>query len=146
MHLTEINIYPVKSLGGISLTAAAVERRGLRHDRRWMLVDDTGRFISQREIPRMALLDTAIEPPYLVVYERGNPASRTQVPLDPTEQDFAPLPKKMVEVWSARCAARLMSEEASHWFSEVLGRDMQLVWMPPTTHRPTRWRRTGRSL
>ncbi|MFN0034365.1 MAG: MOSC N-terminal beta barrel domain-containing protein, partial [Saprospiraceae bacterium] len=47
--LSEIWIYPIKSLGGIALQEAVPERRGLRYDRRWMLVDDTGRFVTQRE-------------------------------------------------------------------------------------------------
>jgi len=54
MNLSEINIYPVKSLKGISLNEAVIEDRGLRHDRRWMLVDENNQFLTQREFPIMA--------------------------------------------------------------------------------------------
>jgi uncharacterized protein YcbX len=77
MHtLSEIWIYPVKSLGGIALQEAKVEPRGLQYDRRWMLVDETGRFVSQREIPAMALLGTALEPPHLNVFWKKNPSGK----------------------------------------------------------------------
>ena len=54
MYLSEINIYPIKSLGGISLKESLIEERGLQYDRRWMLVDEKGDFLSQREYPGMA--------------------------------------------------------------------------------------------
>ncbi len=54
-HLSDLHVYPIKSCGGI-----AVDERGLRHDRRWMLVDETGGFISQRELPRMATRSTRL--------------------------------------------------------------------------------------
>ena len=54
MKISELNIYPVKSLKGIPLEEALVEGRGLQYDRRWMIVDENSRFITQREVPRMA--------------------------------------------------------------------------------------------
>ncbi|MCH9028446.1 MAG: MOSC N-terminal beta barrel domain-containing protein, partial [Bacteroidetes bacterium] len=59
--LSEINIYPIKSLGGISLQSATVEERGLQYDRRWMLVDEQNMFITQRLYPKMALLKVKIK-------------------------------------------------------------------------------------
>ena len=56
--LTEINIYPVKSLGGISLDEAEVTDRGLKYDRRWMLVDEANGFLTQRVRPQMSLIKT----------------------------------------------------------------------------------------
>ena len=50
--LTQLHVYPVKSLGGIGLAQSDVCARGLRHDRRWMVVDPDGRFLTQREFPR----------------------------------------------------------------------------------------------
>ena len=54
MRISEINIYPVKSLAGIGLAEAKVEDRGLANDRRWMLVDEKNQFLTQREVPAMA--------------------------------------------------------------------------------------------
>ncbi|MEO6038844.1 MAG: MOSC N-terminal beta barrel domain-containing protein [Saprospiraceae bacterium] len=132
MYLSEIWVYPIKSLGGIALPAARVQRRGLQYDRRWMLVDPAGRFVSQREIPDMALLGTAVEAPWLVVFSKTDPAQGIRIPLElPVES----LEKVMVEVWSARCAARLMPAEINQWFSGLLGQELRLVWMPDTTRR-----------
>ena len=61
MHLSEINIYPVKSLKGIPLDEALVEDRGLRFDRRWMLVDADSKFITQRAFPVMAAIKMRFE-------------------------------------------------------------------------------------
>ncbi len=54
MHISEINIYPIKSLKGISLESSMVEERGLQYDRRWMLTTPDGMFFTQREFPQMA--------------------------------------------------------------------------------------------
>ena len=61
MHISEINIFPIKSLRGISLDFATVEERGLQYDRRWMLTTPDGMFFTQREFPKMALISTWIE-------------------------------------------------------------------------------------
>src|SRR5688572_10435436 len=60
LQLSEIWIYPVKSLGGIRLTKAKVMEKGLLHDRRWMLVDENGVFMTQRVHPQMALFKISI--------------------------------------------------------------------------------------
>ena len=132
MHLSEIWIYPIKSLGGISLPAATVQRRGLQYDRRWMLVDASGQFQTQRELPAMALLGTAIVAPWLEVFSKNDGNQRVQIPLD---LPAGSLTKVMVQIWSNRCAARLMPAEINAWFSDILGKDLRLVWMPDTTHR-----------
>ena len=134
MHLSEIWIYPVKSLGGIPLTEAVVQRRGLQYDRRWMLVDETGAFLSQRELPGMALLGTQVDADSLTVFAKNDPAQRVQIPLELLPEA---LPKVMVQVWSNRCAARLLSAPVNEWFSDRLGKNLRLVWMPDTTRRAT---------
>ena len=70
LQLSEIWIYPIKSLGGIKLQQAQVTDRGLKHDRRWLLVDENGLFQSQREHPEMALFQTEIEGDFLSVTHR----------------------------------------------------------------------------
>jgi uncharacterized protein YcbX len=129
--LSEIWVYPVKSLGGISLQTAKVEPRGLQHDRRWMLVDDTGRFVSQREIPQMALLDTAIDSTHLTVFWKKNPSEQIQIPLETP----ADLEKLQVEIWDDQCQSQVLPKEISDWFSENLKQNLRLVVMPETTRR-----------
>lgn len=133
MHtLSEIWIYPVKSLGGMALAEAKLERRGLQYDRRWMLVDDTGRFVSQREIPQMALLGTAVEPPCLTVFRRDNPSERILIPLTPPAGELESL---RVEIWDDRCVARVLPRDINDWFSDILSQNLRLVYMPGTTRR-----------
>ena len=65
--LSGLYVYPIKSCGGIAVEGWEVDERGLRHDRRWMLVDETGCFMSQRRFPRMALIGVRIEHDGLIV-------------------------------------------------------------------------------
>ena len=58
--ITDLNVYPVKSCRGTALAAAEVAPTGLLHDRHWMLVRPKGRFVTQRERPRMALIGTRV--------------------------------------------------------------------------------------
>ena len=59
-ELSDIIVYPLKSASGISLKNSNLEQRGLVYDRRWMVVDDSAQFITQRTLPEMALLKTKI--------------------------------------------------------------------------------------
>ena len=133
LQLSEIWIYPIKSLGGISLQEAVPEPRGLRYDRRWMLVDETGRFVSQREIPKMAMLGTALETPFLTVFLKNAPNEKVQIPL---EVNTAGLQKIEVQIWDDSCTGLVLNPEINQWFSDNLGQNLRLVWMPDTNHRP----------
>lgn len=130
--LTEIWTYPIKSLGGVALPEAEVQRRGLRYDRRWMLVDEQGLFVSQREIPEMALLGTAFDGPFLHVFSKKNTRLRLQIPLEPPLNE---LEKIQVRVWNDACAARLLPKIINNWFSDVLGHNIRLVYMPDSARR-----------
>jgi uncharacterized protein YcbX len=67
MFLSEIWIYPVKSLGGIRLTESQVREKGLQYDRRWMIVDEKGKFLTQRVNSKMALLDVSFHTDGLIL-------------------------------------------------------------------------------
>ncbi len=126
--LTHIHLYPIKSLGGISLASSSVEARGLRHDRRWMVVDPAGKFLTQREHPRMALIRPGLTPDALTLDVPGLPTLR--VPFTP------PLSKPLtVRVWRSVCEALPVGGDADGWLSESLETSAHLVWMPETTHR-----------
>jgi uncharacterized protein len=130
LTITGLYIYPIKSLGGISLQEATLSDRGFQYDRRWMLVDENGRFLSQREVAQMALLKVSLHEQGLLVTHSGKPGTELLIPFESGTTDTM-----MVEVWSDRCRARLVSTEADAWFSEQLGRPCKLVFMPDTTHR-----------
>lgn len=132
LQLSEIWVYPIKSLGGISLNEAVAERRGLRYDRRWMLVNENGRFVSQREIPNMARLGTALDTKSLSVFWKHEPDNKVIIPLG---VDLDVLPEIQVEIWGDRCTALVMPNEINHWFSVNLGEELRLVYMPDSTKR-----------
>jgi uncharacterized protein YcbX len=127
--LSEINIYPVKSLGGISLSSATVQERGLQYDRRWMLVDAQNQFMTQRKIHKMALVKVSLHPNHLQADMMGKPA--LYIPFLPqTNETIA------VTVWEDICQAVVVSQEANEWFSKALEMPCKLVYMPDDSLRP----------
>jgi len=130
--ITEINIYPIKSLGGISLQEAQVEDRGLQYDRRWVLADGENVFRTQRENEQMALIDVAIEADGLQVSHR-------KITIDPLKVPFAPQTDdaRMITIWDDTVKAIRVSDEADAWFTEVLGKETRLYYQPDDSIRPT---------
>lgn len=127
MHISEINIYPVKSLAGISLPESVVEERGLAFDRRWMLVDENSQFLTQREIPAMALIKIGLDGEKLT-------ASFGEKILDvPIKGDGGNT--ATVKIWSSSVKGKFYDGETDAWFSDVLGHSCRLVRMPEETKR-----------
>jgi uncharacterized protein len=132
LTLTQLWIYPIKSLGGFQVSSAMVTPRGLQHDRRWMLIDDENVFLSQRELPEMALLQTAIEGNVLKIWHKAKDIAPLEVQIDePTTPE-----RLTVDVWGDQMPAVEVSSVASLWFSEVLGFSCKLVFMPEDSLRP----------
>ncbi|RDV15697.1 MOSC domain-containing protein [Pontibacter diazotrophicus] len=132
MYLSEIYIYPIKSLGGISVPAAELEDRGLRYDRRWMLVDDKGKFLTQRQHAQIALLQVSL-------LEKGLSVSHKQEALEPLYIPFevkdAAVPQLQVTVWDDTVTAQEVDSAISAWFTEALGMPARLVRMPEQARR-----------
>ena len=126
--LSQLNIYPIKSCKGISLQSAQLEDRGLRHDRRWMVVDGYQRFISQREMPRLALVSVQLRPDHLLV--TAPTMDVLQVPFDSGREKTLP-----VTVWDDEVTAVDTGKEAGLWFSLYLGFPAGLVRMPESADR-----------
>jgi uncharacterized protein len=129
MHLSGLYVYPIKSMGGIPLEAWDVDGRGLRYDRRWMLVDEDGWFISQRELPRMALIGVRIEPDRLVVVAPGMPL--LELSLGTTTGKTIP-----ARIWDDVVEAWPVGDDADRWFGEFLGVRCRLVFLPDESVRP----------
>jgi uncharacterized protein len=127
MKLSEINIYPFKSLKGIALKESKVEERGLAFDRRWMLVDENNRFLTQREHPRMALLTVEIGADGITVSAPN--ASPISIPAD------AGADSETVKVWSSSVKAAVHSGAVNRWFSDVLGMPCKLAAMASWSKR-----------
>ncbi|MEZ0325460.1 MAG: MOSC domain-containing protein [Fimbriimonas sp.] len=126
MHVAELVIYPIKSLRGISVASSQVEKRGLRYDRRWMLVDSEGVFLTQRKLFTMALFDVALGAEGLEVSFRG---TSIHVPFEPATLE------RQVQVWRSTVTALSVSREVDAWFSEALNMPCGLVYMPETSIR-----------
>lgn len=131
LTLSQINIYPIKSLGGISLKTALVQERGLQYDRRWMLVDENNTFLSQRTFAKMALLQVELVPDGLRVQHKIKSLEPLFIPLEPLTQN-----QIQVAIWDDVCVATEVSATAHAWFTEALNRPCRLVYMPETTQRP----------
>jgi uncharacterized protein YcbX len=127
MKVSEIIIYPVKSLKGIGLRESLVENRGLRFDRRWMLVDEKNQFLTQREYPKMATVGVEMNGEGLVVAANG---SSINVPPLPETDDSA-----SVAIWTSKVKARIYDDATNEWFSDVLGGKVRLVVMPEESKR-----------
>ncbi|MCF2493461.1 MULTISPECIES: MOSC domain-containing protein [Dyadobacter] len=130
MRLSEIWIYPVKSLGGIRLTEANVEERGLQYDRRWLIIDENNVFITQRVFGQMALIDVALESSGLKIFLRNNPKNNVILPYEPGSGK-----KVSVTIWDDIVNAVTVSDEADAWLSAQLDKRVRLVMMPESTER-----------
>ena len=133
LQLSEIWIYPVKSLGGIALQSSMVTDRGLEHDRRWLLVDDNGVFFTQRENPELALFQTSIDTSFLTITHKKQNNEALQIALN--DSDFELKTTLKVTVWDDTVDAYEVSAIASTWFTERLGFSARLVYMPEESQR-----------
>jgi uncharacterized protein YcbX len=127
LQLTGLYRYPLKSARGTALQSVALDRFGIAGDRRWMLVDDAGRFVSQRSLPALARLAVTLD------------ARGLALGID-DESLFVAVPGPAapvieVEVWGDRLPARLAADEAAHWLTRRLGTPLRMVWMPDDAQR-----------
>lgn len=130
ISITSITIYPIKSISGVSLTEAELCPTGLALDRRWMLVDEENKFISQRSHAQLALLRLSIDNDQFIITHLQQPEQRFNFNFRAhSEQPI------QVTVWDDQCQALLVSEEANFWFSSILGMPVKLVYMPDDSKR-----------
>jgi len=127
MNISEINIYPIKSLGGISLDKSAVEERGLTFDRRWMLVNEQNQFLTQREFPVMSTIKISLVNKSLIA---DSGSSSVDIPYVPDSLETA-----NVKIWSSSVKAKVYNGRTNKWFSEILKAGCRLVLMPEETKR-----------
>ncbi|MDD5267385.1 MAG: MOSC domain-containing protein [Methylococcales bacterium] len=126
--LSAIILYPVKSLAGISVTSWPVTKTGLQYDRKFMLIDKAAQFISQRKLPRMALIKTALIGHHLILSAPG--MENLSLPVSPTDGDII-----KSSIWLDQCDALSVSVEADQWLSSFLNQDCRLVYQPEETIR-----------
>ena len=129
--IASLFVYPVKSCRGIALLQARLTPRGLQYDREWMVVSRDGRFLTQREAPRLALVGTALHDDHLELTAPGLPT--LAVPL----QRPARAASVEVTVWRDHVLAVDEGQAAADWFGEHLRRDVRLVRFDDARPRPT---------
>lgn len=124
-------VYPVKSCGGVEVDRIEVDAFGFRDDRRWMIVDEVGRFLTQRTVPLLATIRVGLSDDRLSLRSSG----WDDLDLDAFPDDASAEP---VTVWRDTVDALPVGEEADAWLTSVLGRPARLVWMPTATVRPAK--------
>jgi uncharacterized protein len=127
--VSEIWVYPIKSLGGIRLPSSKVLPKGLEHDRRFMLIDASNTVITQRTHPILALFNVSFEGPELLIRYKAN---SIRIPASPTDY----LPPAAVKIFDDLVDAGEVNREASAWFSRLIGDECRLVFFPETFPRP----------
>ena len=125
--LAALFTYPVKSCRGTAHESVLLEEAGLAHDREWMFVTPGGRFLTQREEPRLARVLASVQRGELRLSADG--AGDVRVPLD------ARGPRGDVTVWRDRVSAFDQGDEPAAWISSLLGRDARLVRIDPAERR-----------
>jgi uncharacterized protein YcbX len=133
LSVTRLSIYPVKSLRGIDLEAAELTAHGLRHDRRWMLLAANDRFVTQRDLPRLALVRQSLDENGVTLSLPGS--GSLQVEFDDRAGESI-----STAVWGDACAVIDVGADASRWLSEALhsATPLRLVRMAPDWIRPQR--------
>lgn len=130
-----LHVYPIKSCRGLPLKAVRFDLLGPLYDRRFMLVDEAGKFLTQRELPRMALIEPRLGPTVLQIGAPGMPALK--VPM--TQRDARRID---IQVWGYSGAAEHAGEHAADWFSSFLERPCTLVRFPEGVRRQVSQRHT----
>ncbi|BFM48235.1 MOSC domain-containing protein [Marinomonas sp. THO17] len=130
--LSELTIYPIKSIHGINIDQTEVLFSGLTNDRRYMLVKPNGDFITGRKHPQLTQINGKILPNNCL--ELSHPSNEKTLILDPVSfsEDY-----RDVTIWGQNLSAQSVSSEANHWFQSILGTEAELVFFGEGTQRFT---------
>jgi uncharacterized protein YcbX len=135
VSIASLHVYPIKSCGGVALTEVMVIETGFEFDRAWMVVGPTGEFVTQRELPRMALIQPTLKTTEMVLRAPGMLA--LHIALDSVEGAVR------AKVWDDEVAAYDMGDLCAQWFTDFLGRPLRLVRFDPEQKRLSDHRWTG---
>jgi len=127
VQLGSLHVYPVKSCGTVTLDEALIIETGLEFDRAWMVVDEAGEFVTQRELPRMALIAPTLRQFDMVLRAPG--MLTLHIALDTVHASMR------ATVWGDTVQAYDMGDLAAQWFSDFLGRKLRLVRFDPEQRR-----------
>ncbi|HSX30540.1 MAG TPA: MOSC N-terminal beta barrel domain-containing protein [Candidatus Saccharimonadales bacterium] len=126
LTISNIFVYPVKSCGGLALDEASIVDTGFDHDREWMVVNEDGWFITQRQYPFMATIRPTV----------GGNILRLEAPgVKALEVPITSAYKRPVTVWTSDLEAYDQGDTAAEWFSKLLGRECRLVRKTPSMRK-----------
>jgi uncharacterized protein YcbX len=125
--IASLFVYPVKSCRGIALSTACLTERGIAHDREWLIIDEGGRFITQRDVPRLALIEPALSDTALELAAPG--LAFLAIPLDYQGS------RRDVTVWRDTLPAIDQGDAAAHALSAWIGRPVRLARFDPSVRR-----------
>jgi uncharacterized protein len=134
-RIARLFVYPVKSCAGVELTEAVLTETGLDLDRAWMVVDENGEYVTQRELPRMALVKVQLKHHEVILRAPGMLA--LHLAIDAVEEPVR------VKIWGDEVPAYDMGAVAAQWFSDFLGRKLRLVRFDPDHRRLSSLKWTG---
>jgi uncharacterized protein YcbX len=120
-------LHPVKSCASVAVDSTTLVETGLEWDRQWMLVDEHGDFVTQRERPRMALVKPTLRGDDMVLRAPGMLALHIAL--------YAVERAEEVRIWGDRVRAFDMGDLAAQWFSDFLGQPVRLVRFDPEEQR-----------
>jgi hypothetical protein len=127
IKIHSLTVYPVKSLGPVEVDSTDLEPRGLRYDRRWMVIDDQAMFVTQRTLEAMALIKVEITTDGLRLSREG--FGQVAIPFKPEGNPIT------VQVWNSVVEAQTVLTQADQWLSDCLKRSLRLVYMPDHSQR-----------
>ncbi len=128
IQLSGICVYPVKALAAVAVTEAVVQPEGLTGDRRWVIIDANGNFLSQRQHGSLARIQQDQQPTGLTLTADGFPPLELAPPYANN--------RRTVRIWSDEVNAAAAPPEADRWLSEYLSEPVHLAWMDSACHRP----------
>ncbi len=134
-RIERLFVYPIKSCAGVELPEAVLTETGFDLDRAWMVVDEQGQFVTQRELPRLALVRPQLKVHEVVLRAPGMLALHLQI--DAVEESAR------VRIWDDEVSAYDMGPVAAQWFSDFLGRKLRLVRFDPDHRRLSNRKWTG---
>lgn len=131
VRITGLSIYPVKSMKGIDVSEARLTAKGLEHDRRYMVVRPEGQFVTQRDLPRLALIHTALEGGQILLSRTGFGAIQIPPGNEPGELIHT-------RVWGDHCETTDLGDDIARWLQSALETDdsLRLVRMREGFRRP----------
>lgn len=128
-HISQLFIYPVKSLQGIPTNTATLHKTGLEYDRFWMLINTSQQFITQRQYPQLASISVALDETTLRFMHSTH--GEISLPLAHKEQQ-----QTLATVWQDACYVSQEADGVNQYFSEFLQQSVQLVRMAKHQQRP----------